>query len=708
MRYSRLAALAVMLLILAALAGNAYAGAGGGRGDFTEEPTPAQLSSEYVIVTFKDPPAASYTGGIPGLDPTRPARGRFDPNSSAAQAYRRHLENVHANYRSWMARQARQAEVVREFFYTLNAVAVRRNGVSKGTLMKGPGVRSAEFSAVYHPTMNVSAGLIGASDLWSLAGGRENAGAGIKVGVVDSGIDETHPFFACKEDIPHKAYASGVVGFDPDTVIENEHGTHVAGTIAGCVITISGPVSGEISGLAPAAEVWDYNVFPGFGAPPGSPSAFSHDIAFALEDAVVDGMDVINMSLGGSVSGPHDFLAEAVNATVDAGIVVAVAAGNEGPGDMTVSSPGSAANAITAGASTNPHFIGITVTVGSLTIGAALGDFNNFDPPIMAAYTVTSPANGCTAISTDLAGKIALIDRGACTFTTKIRNAQEAGAVGVLVVNNVAGDPTAMSHDGTDPFPAIPAAMLSMNDGAAIKPDGTATVDGTTVTEFVTANADIIAGFSSRGPSPFNYLIKPDVTAPGVNVYSSVFEGEFAMFQGTSMSTPHAAGSAALLLSLHPDWSPADVKSALVNTAARTVTDQVTGTQDPGVLARGGGRIDLPAANGAPLLFNPASASFGYWSGNKDASASLDLQVRNVSGADQTCSVTVSGPPIVSASSASLSLAAGESASLSLALQAGKASQTGSGDYSGDVIVDCGGAVLRVPWWTRINRQAKP
>ncbi|HEX6305935.1 MAG TPA: S8 family serine peptidase, partial [Anaerolineales bacterium] len=190
-------------------------------------------------------------------------------------------------------------------------------------------------------------------------------------------------------------------------------------------------------------------------------------------------------------------------------------------------------------------------------------------------------------ISEDLTGTIALIDRGVCSFTTKIRNAQNAGAIGVLVANNVAGDPVAMAHDGTDPFPTIPAAMVSKDNGAAMKPSGTVTVDGTAVQEFFTDNEDIIAGFSSRGPTPFNYLIKPDVTAPGVNVVSSVFEGEFAFFQGTSMATPHLAGGAALLLDLNPDWSPADVKSAMVNTAKRPVWDHVNGTNPVGVLARG-------------------------------------------------------------------------------------------------------------------------
>lgn len=275
------------------------------------------------------------------------------------------------------------------------------------------------------------------------------------------------------------------------------------------------------------------------------------------------------------------------------------------------------------------------------------------------------------------------------------------------MANNVAGDPVAMAHDGTDPFPTIPAAMVSKDNGAAMKPSGTVTVDGTAVQEFFTDNEDIIAGFSSRGPTPFNYLIKPDVTAPGVNVVSSVFEGEFAFFQGTSMATPHLAGGAALLLDLNPDWSPADVKSAMVNTAKRPVWDHVNGTNPVGVLARGGGRVDLAAASGTPITIDPASASFGLWEGNKPVSASLDLTLFDQSDGP-TCDVTVTGPQIVTASAAQVTVPDDGSATLTLMLDAGRADTTPNGDYSGDVVLTCDGTDLQVPWWVRIDRKGQP
>ena len=704
---------ALAALVASSLASAAYAP----NRDFTEARS-AQTQSDYFVVVFNDPPAASYAGGIKGLKPTKPAPGqRLNARAQEVRAYVEHLNGVHADYRGWLGSRAPGAEVVRENVLVGNAVAIKANGARPETLQHGPGVKYVTPSALYRPSMTISSDLIDADVLWPTAGGRANAGEGIDVGIIDTGIREDHEAFACKDEIPHKVYASG--GNPPPFGLQDivfNHGTHVAGTAAGCIVeeadrTNGGPTKGTFSGVAPGANLHDYNVFPGFGGGfiAFGGSAFSHDICAAIEDGVADGMEVINMSIGGTVQGPHDFLAECTDRAVDAGVVAAVAAGNSGPGDSTVESPGSAAGALTAGASTNPHFVGIpasgTVTGGgAFTHGAALGDFENFDPAITAGYTTTDPANGCTTIMNDVDGKIALIDRGVCTFSTKVRNAEGAGAVGVLVVNNSAGDPTAMAHDGLA-FPTIPAAMLGLAEGHAIKPSGTVTVDGTAPEEFLTENDDIIAGFSSRGPTPFTALIKPDVTAPGVNVYSAVFDEAdpdvlgYAYFQGTSMATPHLAGSAALLLQLHPDWSPADVKSALVQTAKRPVWDHVAGTNPTGVLTRGGGRVDLDSAHATPLTFDPASVSFGEWKGNKPVAASVAVAVKNVSGTPQTCSAATDGSSFVSVSPAAFMVAAGGTTTLTATLDAGRS--LAAGDHSGDVTVTCGGTTLKAPWWVR-------
>jgi minor extracellular serine protease Vpr len=290
---------------------------------------------------------------------------------------------------------------------------------------------------------------------------------------------------------------------------------------------------------------------------------------------------------------------------------------------------------------------------------------------------------------------IALIDRGVCSFTTKIRNAEAAGAVGVIVANSVAGDPTSMGHDGTA-LPGIPAVMVGLAEGAAMKPSGTVTVDGTVAAEFVSANADILAGFSSRGPTPFTVQIKPDLTGPGVNVASSVFGGEFAFFQGTSMATPHVAGVAALLLDAFPNATVAELKSRMANTAARVVTDSATATTDPGVLARGGGRVDAVAALAATSWFAPVSVSFGELRGNRLFSESRTIAV-NGSPATAADVLFTAPPP------AGLSLTATVDGG-SVTLDASIDRSVGNGDYHGDIqITTADGGSYLVPFFVRVT-----
>jgi minor extracellular serine protease Vpr len=483
-----------------------------------------------------------------------------------------------------------------------------------------------------------------------------------------------------------------------------------------------------LSGIAPKAFLGNYNVFPG-----NVLSASSHDIAKAVDSAVADGMDVLNLSLGGTAK-PDDVLVNTVNSATDAGVVVAIAAGNAGPGAGTIESPGIADKVITVGASTNPHFIGVPVTVTGIgTFGAAVGQFASYVPAVTATYALTTPSNGCTAISQNLSNEIALIRRGTCTFTTKVRNAQNAGAIGVIVINSQQGDPIAMAQDGTTPVPTIPAVMVSITKGnamAAIAPS-TVSVDGTAPNEFFSdgAGADILASFSSRGPpilqgpgvgigQPSN-KIKPDVVAPGVNVYSSVPSFAcasppcFAFFQGTSMATPHVAGSAALLIQLHPNWSPEQVKSALVNSAHRPVKSSTSGSALQNPMTRGAGRIDLAAASqvSATLETSPTPSTIGngqasFSFGELHASSqtrSFTITLTSVSTSTITYTVSVvpavSGPT-VTPSVTSLTLAASGTATVDVSLAL---SPSLSGAFYGDIQLTGGPVALNVPYWVTVD-----
>jgi minor extracellular serine protease Vpr len=257
-------------------------------------------------------------------------------------------------------------------------------------------------------------------------------------------------------------------------------------------------------------------------------------------------------------------------------------------------------------------------------------------------------SNGCGGVPAEAAGKLVIVDRGTCTFSQKVANAKQAGAIGVLVVNNVAGDPIAMARtEGFDDD--LPAVMIGLKEGTALRESGATTASVVAVfQEFITPNADILAGFSSQGPTRVNLAVKPDVTSVGVNVLSSIScvgaetctgDDAWAFFSGTSMATPHIAGSAAVLLDIsNKSWSPARVKSALVNRADLVITDAKTGTHDVGPTAQGGGREDLTAAANATTWLSPVSADFGKVPGASAHSAVIT--VFNPTANAQTFTVT--------------------------------------------------------------------
>ena len=616
---------------------------------------------------------------------TKPAHGRkIDFNSNTVRSYRAQLNAGRNEFRRWLRTNAPRARVTSEYDISLNAAAVQLNGTPLQTIAAAPMVERVQYNALYQPNLSESYKIINAMNAWTAAGGRANAGAGIKIADIDTGIDETHPFFdptgfsyppgfpkcdaldsnSHREDEDCRYVSPKVIvakvfynkaqqqGLDAQAI--QDHGTHTAGIAAGVTgkTAVVNDVSiDDMSGIAPGAWLGNYNVFPG-----NVDNARSEDILNAVEEAVADGMDVLNLSLGGSYHGNNDLLAIGLDNAVDAGVVVAVAAGNSGPGQGTLESPGRARKIITVAASTNKHFVGqpFTYPAGDgTTIGAAVGDF----PPLPTSsfgLFFNSDLTGCTSVDPGAAGKVVVVNRGGCTFSAKVRNAIAAGAIGVVVINNVAGDPVAMAKDGLggDDLPAV---MIGKNEGEALRaanpPDASAVA---TFEEFITPNQDILAGFSSQGPTAVDFAIKPDVTSVGVNVLSSITcvgtgfpctttgdgtDAPWAFFSGTSMSTPHIAGSAAVLLQLNPSWSPAQVKSALVNHADLVVKDAVTGLHDVGPTAQGAGRENLSVAAEATTWMDPVSASFGRVAVGHPTSVSITLF--NPTGTDETFSVSV-------------------------------------------------------------------
>jgi minor extracellular serine protease Vpr len=645
---------AVLLTAAAAGAGNRTESDGG-------TTTPSIDTGSALVVLKGDPLATS--------ERTKPTHGKkIDFGSTAVKNYRSQLNALRNDFKAWLRANAPSAQVTGEFDISLNAVGVKLNGTTLGTLVAAPMVASAQHQAVYRPLAHEDPdlSLVHALEAWNAGGGSSAAkGDGVKVAIVDSGIDVTHPCFSdvgypnqAKEGpaaltnnkvIVAKVFNNKAAnkGWTPEDL--NSHGTHVAGTVA-CNEHTDAVVDGvsvtyDPSGVAPRALLGNYNVFPGDDG-----DARSEDIVDALDEAYEDGFDIANMSLGGASSGNNDLLAMATDNLDLANMVVAVAAGNSGPGFSTIESPGKAARALTAGASTVGHFIAAPVTSGSLNVPAVAGDFPTVSAdltlPLGVVTGTGTPSGLSTACNTNkpaagsLTDKIALISRGTCTFSEKIRNAQDAGADAVLVVNNVGGDATAMGLGGIPNEPTVPAYMVSLSDGNLLKANnGVSTTISATKSYFQTPNSNLMAGFSSMGPTDVDFRVKPDVVAPGVNVLSSQPSWTcktapcWAFFQGTSMATPHLAGIAAVVRGQHRTWSAAQVRSAIVNTADQGVLKNTSGSAlATDVNTIGSGRANAWSATLAKVALDPVSLSFGSVASGSGQSLSGSITLSNLLG----------------------------------------------------------------------------
>jgi subtilisin family serine protease len=416
------------------------------------------------------------------------------------------------------------------------------------------------------------------------------------------------------------------------------HGTHTATTVAGNRVNASifGTLLGAVEGIAPRARIAAYKAC---WLRPGDlrASCNTSDLTNAIDMAVADGVHIINYSVGSSLRtaiAPDDI---ALMAATKAGILAAVAAGNEGPNLGTIGSPAGAPWVITAAASSrdgqrfeealevlSPPTVAGKYAVKEASFTPRLIDNDPIEGQLVlvddADDTLDDGSAGTTfdacepvANDSEINGNIAYIQRGGCSFETKIANAEDAGAIAALVYN-IAGKPIVMT--GTPGFSNIPALMIGQADGNLILNEINAdqTVDlvldkGLFLSEQETGN--IMGAFSARGPAPVQDILKPDVTAPGINILAgftpdaanSVAGEYFAYITGTSMSTPHVAGIAALLRQAHPDWSPATLKSALMTTARQDINQQ-DGTTPANPFDFGAGHIVPNKANDPGLVYD--------------------------------------------------------------------------------------------------------
>ncbi len=740
----------------------------------------ATYPAQRWIVQLQDPPLATYRGNINGLRATSIAstgEDRLNPDSATSVAYTNYLDSQQRAFAQQLANVAPGAEVEQSYQVVLNGLAVSMSSEQAAVVRQMPGVRAVTPDIPFRLQTYGTPAQIGAPTLWGQVGGQANAGAGIKVAVIDSGIFvryDSHGNYAgnpCFNDAGYSAprdYPRGDTRFTnnkvlvarayfrpynpplpgDDTPIQgpkgDPHGTHTSATVgcnANTPVTYQGAKL-NITGIAPRAYLMNYRVFyPCVCNDFFNGNAFVVELAHAIEDAVKDGADVVSNSWGSSYQNTlawPDPMVQAAEAAVDAGVVMVFANGNSGPDNGTTISPALAPKVIGVGAVTKnstivPGDVDVTApapvpgNLKAMPVGPAL-----FGPVVTgrlgpAAYVpaekvaTNASSLGCS-LSGDaspypagsMTGKIAVIQRGICTFSEKIFNAQRAGAVAGIIYNSSAGGDNiqAMGPGAHAGEVKIPSWFMRRSQGLAMvayynSNPGTAQAQFTYGPHVAGNIGDVMAGFSSRGPTQ-DKLIKPDVVAPGVDVLSAgygvgLFPQPFIGFgavSGTSMATPHVAGSAALLKQLHPNWRPWQIKSALMHTATEDVFLNTTLTSRAGVLDRGAGRIDLTKAGNPGLTLDPPSLSAGELIPGQGVI--FNIRAQDVSGAPGTWNISTTGPVSITLGSSSLTVPAGATAFFTARVYS--SGNAAAGGYQGSVLLtnSATGVRLHIPVWLRV------
>ncbi|KIL50721.1 hypothetical protein KP77_13410 [Jeotgalibacillus alimentarius] len=539
-----------------------------------------------------------------------------------------------------------------------------------------------------------SAPFIGSDEAWA----EGFTGEGVTVAVIDTGVDYTHP------DLAHafgeyKGYDFVDNDEDPQETPAGDprgestlHGSHVAGTVA---------ANGAIKGVAPDATLLAYRVL----GPGGSGS--TENVVAGIERAVQDGADVLNLSLGNSLNAPDWATSIALDWAMEEGVVAVTSNGNSGPVNWTVGSPGTSREAISVGATQLPYnvFSAAVETADAEYPSAKVMGFPS-DEAILGLndqefeFEYVGLGGPADFEGKDLEGKIALIQRGDYPFVEKSDNAKAAGAAGAIIFNNVEGEQPDI------PGISLPTIKMSNADGQKLLAEleaGNNTVSFNV--EFDREVGESMADFSSRGPVVDTWMIKPDVSAPGVNIVSTIPTHNpaephgYAALQGTSMAAPHVAGAAALVLEANPEWSVDDVKAALMNTAA-AIIDPTTG-EEYAHNTQGAGSIRVLDAIETEILVGSGSHSFGkFVKANGKQVERNHFEVKNLSDKKVDYSFDVdfgeNNKAIKVSTSGNTKVNANSSKKINMNVQV-DASKLEPGYYEGSITVSNGEQTVDVP-----------
>ena len=631
--------------------------------------TPA--SNNAYIVQLDEMPATAYDGRIKGLGATKPKKGqKIDPNSPAVVNYMAYLAARHDS----VIKGVGNARKLYSYGYVFNGFAAelteaqaQKVAQTKGVLV----VAKDELRSVDTSSTPGFLGLSGSSGFWSTTGAK---GEGVIIGMVDSGIWPESDSFTDRtgtngnaskdgkldyQQIPgwhgkctpgdqftgtdcnqkligaryYNAGWGGNAGISAQLPWEfnsprdyEGHGTHTASTAggnSGVVVTGPAAVFGTVSGMAPRARIAVYKVC--WASATGG--CFSSDSVAAIDQAVADGVDVINFSISGSTTNFRDPVEIAFLFAADAGVFVAASAGNSGPATSTVAHPGPWLTTVAAGTHNRSALGSVTLGNGATYSGASLaaasvGPATLIDSTVASVLGANATAarlcfstaqNGGVPVldPAKVTGKIVVCDRGTNARTDKSLAVKEAGGIGMVLVNVTTNSLNADFH-------SVPTVHLQATAHTAVKAyaataDAKATINPSTFD--YSAAAPFTAAFSSRGPliAGDGNLLKPDLIAPGQDILAAVAPPgnggrSFDLYSGTSMSSPHVAGIAALFKQLYPSWSPMAIKSALMTTG----TDVLDGPNtNPLVIFRqGAGHVKPIAATNPGLVFDSGYADW--------------------------------------------------------------------------------------------------
>jgi subtilisin family serine protease len=633
-------------------------------------------ANKAYIVQLAEQPVTAYTGGIQGYAATKPRKGqKINPNDPQVSRYLAYL----AARQDGLLNGVGGGKKLYNYGYVFNGFAAELTEAQAQKLAQTPGVLSvSKDEARLLDTASTPSflGLSGNSGFWAT----KARGEGVIIGIVDSGVWPEHPSFSDRTDVngngskdgklgyqqipgwngkctPGEAFAAsdcnhkligaryynagfgGNAGIDAELPFEfnsprdhNGHGTHTASTAGGNAnVPASGPASvfGSISGIAPRARIAAYKAC--WSVPGTAGSCFNTDTVAAIDQAVADGVDVINYSISGTSTNFRDPVEISFLFAADAGVFVAASAGNAGPATSTVAHPSPWITTVAAGTHNRDGAGSVTLGNGVTYFGASVASALASKPlidstaaglpgadPTALALCFTADDNGGAAVldPAKVAGKIVVCDRGVSARTNKSLAVQQAGGVGVILLNT---SPNSINAD----LHSVPTVHLADTARAAVKAyaagaGATAAINAATI--LFNAPAPFTAAFSSRGPlvGANGDLLKPDLIAPGQDIVAAVappgYNGRlFDSLSGTSMSSPHVAGLAALLKELKPGWSPMAIKSALMTTG----TDVLDGGVPPAaennpllIFRQGAGHVQPNSAANPGLVFD---SNFADW-----------------------------------------------------------------------------------------------